>query len=181
MTLFLLITALLFGFGIFIVYLAYIINKEKKDILKLLTLFVKFGLLLYIVVSIIITGFAIFSLNSELLITAMIVKQIIITIYYVFIYQLSSKLLYNLKINNIFTLDNSSYIKRIGLLFLYLSITEIVVGLFFAIITFSSTRSFNVSTNNTIFVYVIIALVLEVISLLLRKATYIYEENQLTI
>ncbi|AUD64508.1 hypothetical protein BK011_02005 [Tenericutes bacterium MZ-XQ] len=181
MTLFFIISALVFGFGIFIIYLAYIINKENKDILKLLTIFVKFGLLLYILVSMIITGFAIFSLTSELLITAMIIKQIITTIYYIFIYQLSSKLLYNLKVNHIFTLDNSSIIKRIALMFLYLSITEIVVGLFFAIITFSSTRSFNVSTNNTIFVYVIIALVLEVISLLLKKATHIYEENQLTI
>ena len=181
MTLFILLSILLFGFGLFIAYLAYIINQEKKDLLPLLTIFVKLGLLIYILVSIVITGFAISTLSSEILITAMIIKQIIITIYYIFIYQLSSKLLYNLKINEIFTLDNSQFIKRIGLLFLYLSLTEIIVGLLFAIMTFSSTGSFNVSTNNAIFVYVVIALVLQVVSLLHKRATSIYEENQLTI
>jgi|GEM_PF-2210410 len=175
------ISILFLSIGIFVAYIAYIINKEQKDILPFLTVLAKFGILAYIVVSVIVTIYTLFTLSSEILIIGIILKQIILTIYYIYIYIWSSKLLLNLSMNHVFIMDNSNYIKQIALLFIYLALTEIMVGLIFGLIAFSSSGTFTISTDNRIFAYLIIAIVLEVISLLLKKATMIYEENQLTI
>ncbi len=90
-------------------------------------------------------------------------------------------LLDNLNNNNIFLDINAKLSQEIGLYFLYLSVTEIVIGFILGFSLISSSGSFNIATNNTIFVYIIVGLVLQIISKILQKATEIYEENQLTI
>lgn len=181
MTLFVILLIVFIAFGIGIGYLAYVVKTEKKDILPLLTILIKYGLAIFIVLSLILTIVSLFVMTSEIIMIAAIIKQVIDTIYYVIIYKLSTKLLDNLNKKDVFLMENSTYIKQIGLNFLYLSLMEIVVGLFLGWITFSSTGTFNMATNNTIYIYVIVALVFEVIALILRKATLIYEENKLTI
>ena len=178
---FYLLLILLLAFGGFIIYLAYNIYHDNNNVLPLLTGLVKVGLLIYIIASVIITIAVLFYINDELVITSMIIKQIIVTLYFIVIYKLSSKLLENLSSDVIFDDENVQLTKQLGLQFLYLSITEIVIGILFGIIVFSSVGTFNIATNNTIFVYVVIGLVLQIVALILKKATRIYEENKLTI
>ena len=101
--------------------------------------------------------------------------------FFIVIYQIASKLLDNLENELIFDHENVYLTKQLGLQFLYLSITEIVIGMIYGLMIMSSIGSFNVATNNIIFVYVVIGLVLQVVSQILKKATEIAEENSLTI
>ena len=166
----------------FIFYIVKVIKEDNWDkSLKFLNIMVKFGLVTFIIVQIILTTIALFYINDGLLIFITVIKQIITTTFFIFIYIKTVSLLENLNNNKIFLKDNSILSKEIGLNFLYLSITEILVGFALGVMLYSSTGSFNIATNNTIFVYILIGLVLQIFSKILYKATEIHNENQLTI
>lgn len=170
------------AFTLFIIYIINIIKNGDWDTsLKILNIFVKFGLIVFILSQIILSIISLFYIGDGLLIFVYIIKQLITTAFFIFIYFKTVDLIGNLNENNIFSDVNGKLTQEIGLYFLYLSVTEIVVGFILGLMLLSSINSFNIATNNTIFVYVIIGLVLQIISKILQKATEIYEENQLTI
>ncbi|KFZ27626.1 MAG: hypothetical protein KQ78_00165 [Candidatus Izimaplasma bacterium HR2] len=169
-------------FTIFIIYIINIIKTGDWDTsLKILNIFVKYGLIIFILSQIILSIFSLFYIGDGLLIFVFVIKQLIVTTFFIFIYFKTMNLLDNLNNNNIFLDINAKLSQEIGLYFLYLSVTEIVIGFILGFSLISSSGSFNIATNNTIFVYIIVGLVLQIISKILQKATEIYEENQLTI
>jgi hypothetical protein len=169
-------------FTAFIGYLIMIIKKNDWDSsLNILNMFVKIGLILFISSQLIISFISLFYIDDSLLIFLVVFKQIITTTFFIFIYFKTVELLDNLNKGSIFANSNAILTREIGLYFLYLSMTEIIAGFILGIITFSSTGSFNIASNATIYIYIIVALVLQIISKILQKAIDIYEENQLTI
>ena len=166
-------------------FLFYLIKSVKDDnydnSLRFLNIMVKFGLIIYIGSSIIFTFIALFYIGDFVLITVTVIKQMITTIFFILIYKKTMNLLDNLNTSKIFLLDNAIFARDIGLYFLYLSVTEILAGFALGILFINEIDTFTLSTNSTIFVYIIIGLVLQIFSKILIKAVQIHNENQLTI
>ena len=141
----------------------------------------KWGLLLLIIAQAIITVISLFFIADSVIIILVTIKQFIITTFYILVYLEVRDLLQNLVENKIFIDENTNLTKQAGLLFMYLAVTEMISGFALGILFKDAIGSFNITTNNTIIIYVIIGLVLQIVSKILDKATTIYNEHQLTI
>ncbi len=163
----------------------YLINVVKTDdynrTIVILQFFVKWGLLVMISAQALLTVVSLFYIADSAMIILLCVKQIIITTFYVLIYIEVKDLLNNLVESKIFIDTNAKLTKQAGLLFLYLALTEMITGLLLGLLFMDATGNFNITTNNTIIIYIIIGLVLQIVSKILDKATTIYNEHQLTI
>ena len=167
-----------------IIYIVYLSKYKEEEIdAEFLYNVIKFAFgfffLIYLI-SIIITLLGI-SLSEAMLI--LFAKTLIYLVYFTYIFINTKKLLFNLKADNIFLEENYHLTKRIGQIFLYLALTESLAGLFldFLDVLNGGDFAFNVTTNFSIFIFVIVGLVLFLISKILQKSIEIYQENELTI
>lgn len=165
----------------------YIVGLAKKDEEKIdATLLYKvisiaFGVFLF--TYIISMGITLWSISMSEAMFMWFIKIVIYVVFFAYIFIEARKLLFNLKEDEIFIEDNHRFTKRLGVLFLYLALTETISGFFLDIIDVigGGNMSFNVTTNFSIFIFVIIGLVLILVSKILKKAIEIYKENELTV
>lgn len=154
----------------------YIINYFKR---YLHIIFV--GLILMYVILTIISFINLDEFNHVYII---IIRTITELIYFVVIYQTGLKLLNNIKNDVIFDDSNVLYVQTIGKQFVYLTIVQLIAGLILAVFDFIISepyKQFTFQTNPVIFLYLAIALILFIVSLILKKAIKIARENELTI
>ncbi|MBN2540753.1 MAG: DUF2975 domain-containing protein [Bacilli bacterium] len=170
--------------GIFVGYAIHISKKDNyESTLKILTVIVKVGMLVAILSQVVLTIISLIATTSDVIIVLAVLKQVITTTFLILIYNNVIKLMNNLAKKEIFITRNSYYVKGIGLLFLYLALTEIIVGLIVGVIMFRSYGNFTItfSSDSSVFVYIIVGLAMQIIAKILKMACKIYEENQLTI
>ena len=125
-----------------------------------------------------------FFVMTSPLVLVLLVKFIIQLSYFVVIFNCTKILLENLSKNEIFVDANSALTKKIGVSFIYLSVTEIIVGFVLGIIMFLSGttfKEFRLELNTMLIMFIVIGLILLIVSFILEKAIEIYKENSLTI
>jgi hypothetical protein len=118
--------------------------------------------------------------QSEI-IFVMLIKLFIQIGFFIYIFMDLRKIVQNLSSSKIFDRENIELTNHMGVLFIYLTFTEILVAGLIGVIMFFQGLSFTISTNPTIILFVFIGLTLLIVSRLIEKANDIYEENQLTI
>lgn len=174
------VISILVFFGL--IYLAYNLANDGFDSpVSLLKNLVHFGIVFYLVLQVIFLIIAYNEMAGNGFVVVNITKTVISIVFFIYIYLAAKTLLENLESNTIFNKENVDSVKDMGLLFIYLSITEIAFGFLFGLLTYESSQHFVIESNNVLYVYIILGLVLNVVSLILKRAVEIYEENQLTI
>lgn len=170
-----------------IVGVAYLYTISKSNDKKITAnLLIKVVDITYVIFGLVyLLGIIVTVINTSLseVVFILLVKTIINVIVFFFVYQNIRLLLKNLESNIIFTEQNFTLTKKIGELFLSLAFLEVIVGFIYDLLDVISGNgySFEVTTNFSIFIYVIIGLLLFLVSKILEKAIEIYKENQLTI
>ena len=167
-----------------IIYIVYL-SKYKEEQIDATFLYniIKFAFTFFFLIYLISIILSLIGINLSEAMLILFAKTMIYLVYFTYIFINTQKLLMNLKDDKIFVKENYFYTKKIGQIFLYLALTESLSGLFLDILDVlnGGNFAFNVTTNFTIFIFVIIGLVLFLISKILQKSIEIYQENELTI
>lgn len=109
-------------------------------------------------------------------------KLFVETVFYVSILSWADRLLGNLTRRIVFVRENAGHTRRIGEAFLMLFVVEVLGALLLSAAMFlSSGGTFEITTNETMFLQLIIGFVLLIVASLFEQSIQIYEENQLTI
>lgn len=159
--------------------------KDDKKVVKSLKKYV------YIIFSFLFTLYIILGVagvylvkESDLFIIP-IIRMIFELLFFIVIFKKSKQLLKNLEEDLIFEDSNVKLIKDIANQFLYLTLVHIIAGLILGLVVFiigvGFVHEIMFSTNTLIVIYIGIALLLLVISVIMKKAIEIYNENKLTI
>ncbi len=158
-------------------------NNEDKIDASLLYNVIKIVFGVFLLVYIMSLGISLWGINMSEAMLILFTKMFIYIVFFLFIFLNTKDLLTNLKNDDIFIDENYILTKKIGELFLYLALTETLTGFLLDLIDVFGRNgfTFNVTTNFSIFIFVIIGLVLILVSKILQKAIAIYKENQLTI
>lgn len=120
--------------------------------------------------------------NRALLPGLLSLKLLVETVVYVSILIWADRLLKNLTHRIVFVRENASYTRQIGEAFLILFVFEVLSALVLSAAMFlSSGGTFELVTNETMFLQLIIGFVLLIVASLFEQSIQIYEENQLTI
>lgn len=120
--------------------------------------------------------------NRALLPGLLSLKLLVETVVYVSILIWADRLLKNLTQRIVFVRENALYTRQIGEAFLILFVFEVLGALALsAAMFFSSGGTFELVTNETMFMQLIIGFVLLIVASLFEQSIQIYEENQLTI
>jgi hypothetical protein len=120
--------------------------------------------------------------NRALLPGLLSLKLLAEAIVYVSILIWADKLLKNLTHRIVFVRENALYTRQIGEAFLILFVFEVLGALVLSAAMFlSSGGTFELVTNETMFLQLIIGFVLLIVASLFEQSIQIYEENQLTI
>lgn len=109
-------------------------------------------------------------------------KLLVETVVYASILIWADRLLKNLTHRIVFVRENALYTRQIGEAFLILFVFEVVGALVLSTaMFFGSGGTFELVTNETMFLQLIIGFVLLIVASLFEQSIQIYEENQLTI
>ncbi len=172
------ISILLLSIIFLLVYLTR--EQEFNQLLKVLSIVVNIGFWLFMALRIVLLIVSVTKLQYTYILLLTVINEAVITMFFIFIYYSTLLLLKNLNNDIIFSYENCDYIKDISKQFFYLSITEISFGFVLSLIMIG-TGGFEFVTNDSVFAFIVIGVVLQIISLILRKATEIHLENELTI
>lgn len=120
--------------------------------------------------------------NRALLPGLLLLKLLVEAVIYVSILIWADRLLKNLTNRIVFVHENATYTRQIGEAFLILFVIEVLGALALsAAMFFRSGGTFELITNETMFLQLIIGFVLLIVASLFEQSILIYEENQLTI
>jgi hypothetical protein len=109
-------------------------------------------------------------------------KLLVETVFYVSILIWADRLLGNLTRRVVFVHENAKHTRQIGEAFLMLFVVEVLGALLLSTAMFlSSGGTFEITTNDAMFLQLIIGFVLLIVASLFEQSIQLYEENKLTI